>query len=87
MDNAEIVSLLLRSLCRVNAQTKSGLTALHYAIAYCRYEMVEELLQVIKFYSLLNWVTQVTMIKFEICNSLQEVDWKGMLSDNEPLGC
>ena len=45
MDNLEIVEMLINSMCDKNAKTDDGLTALHYAVAYRRYDICRFLLQ------------------------------------------
>ncbi|CAH1780541.1 unnamed protein product [Owenia fusiformis] len=45
MDNLEIVDMLCNSLCNMEAKTEDGLTALHYAVAYRRYDITEYLLE------------------------------------------
>ncbi|XP_061180289.1 putative ankyrin repeat protein RF_0381 isoform X2 [Saccostrea echinata] len=44
-DNKEICELLINSLCKLHAKTTSGLNALHYAVAYRRYDICELLLE------------------------------------------
>lgn len=44
MDNLEICQMLVNSLCDKNAKTEDGLTALHYAVAYRRYDICRFLL-------------------------------------------
>lgn len=45
MDNKQIVEHLLNALCKVQARTEDGFNALHYAVAYKRYNIAELLLQ------------------------------------------
>ncbi|XP_067941805.1 putative ankyrin repeat protein RF_0381 [Watersipora subatra] len=45
LDNLPICQVLVNSLCNLSYQTEEGFTALHYAIAYRRYSIVEFLLE------------------------------------------
>ncbi|KAK3603435.1 hypothetical protein CHS0354_009418 [Potamilus streckersoni] len=45
IDSKKICELLINALCKIHAKTNDGLNALHYAVAYRRYEIVELLLQ------------------------------------------
>ena len=44
-DNWKICDMLINSLCAINARTTAGCSALHYAVAYRRYDIVQLLLQ------------------------------------------
>lgn len=44
-NNKEMVELLLNSLAKMQAKSEGGLTALHYAVAYRRYDICEILLE------------------------------------------
>lgn len=45
MNNIEIADLLINSMCNINARTEEGLAALHFAVAYRRYDICELLLK------------------------------------------
>ncbi|CAL1528964.1 unnamed protein product [Lymnaea stagnalis] len=45
MNNIDISRLLINSLCNIQAKTDDGLNALHFAVAYRRYEITELLLE------------------------------------------
>lgn len=45
MDNKQIVEHLINALCKIQARTEDGFNALHYAVAYRRYDIAEYLLQ------------------------------------------
>lgn len=45
MDNIQIVQHLVNALCKLEAKTEDGLTAIHFAVAYRRYDITEFLLQ------------------------------------------
>lgn len=45
MDNKMIVEHLVNALCKIQARTEDGFNALHYAVAYKRYEIAEYLLK------------------------------------------
>ena len=45
MDNYHIVQHLVNALCKLEAKTEDGLTAVHFAVAYRRHEITEFLLQ------------------------------------------
>ena len=45
MHNMQIVQHLVNALCKLEAKTEDGLTAVHFAVAYRRYEITEFLLQ------------------------------------------
>lgn len=44
LNNADIVDILLNSLCDMEARTEDGFSALHYAVAYRRYAIAKKLL-------------------------------------------
>lgn len=44
MDNLKIVEHLVNALCKIQCRTDDGFTALHFAVAYKRYEIAEYLL-------------------------------------------
>lgn len=44
MDNLEVCEMLINSLCKKDAKTDEGLTALHFAVAYRRYAICRLLL-------------------------------------------
>ena len=45
MDNKDIVELLINALCKIQAKSEDGFNALHFAVAYRRYEIAEILLK------------------------------------------
>ncbi|XP_045192403.2 putative ankyrin repeat protein RF_0381 isoform X2 [Mercenaria mercenaria] len=45
MDNKQIVEHLVNALCKIQARTDDGFNALHYCVAYKRYDIAEYLLQ------------------------------------------
>ncbi|KAH3774565.1 poly [ADP-ribose] polymerase tankyrase-2-like isoform X2 [Dreissena polymorpha] len=45
MNNQDIVDHLVNALCKIQAKTKEGFNALHFAVAYKRFEIAEYLLK------------------------------------------
>ena len=45
-DNLDICTILVNTLCDLEAKTTDGLTALHYAVGYRRYGIAELLMKV-----------------------------------------